>query len=92
MYDATGHLDGFVSFELPPGGCLLLALGDSAAEAGVTELARRLGLHKSTASRLLAEGVADAISFGRPFIANPDLVARIAGHLGRPVEVGRITT
>ncbi len=33
---------------------LLLALGDSQGSAGVTELARRLGLHKSTASRLLA--------------------------------------
>lgn len=33
---------------------LLLALGDSQGEAGVTELARRLGLHKSTASRLLS--------------------------------------
>jgi DNA-binding IclR family transcriptional regulator len=33
---------------------LLIALGDSQGEAGVTELARRLGLHKSTASRLLA--------------------------------------
>ena len=33
---------------------LLLALGELPAEAGVTELARRLGLHKSTASRLLA--------------------------------------
>ena len=33
---------------------LLLALGETAGEAGVTELARRLGLHKSTASRLLA--------------------------------------
>lgn len=33
---------------------LLLALGESQGEAGVTELARRLGLHKSTASRLLA--------------------------------------
>ncbi len=33
---------------------LLIALGDSHGEAGVTELARRLGLHKSTASRLLA--------------------------------------
>ena len=32
---------------------LLIALGDSPGEAGVTELARRLGLHKSTASRLL---------------------------------------
>jgi IclR family transcriptional regulator, acetate operon repressor len=33
---------------------LLLALGECPAEAGVTELARGLGLHKSTASRLLA--------------------------------------
>ncbi len=33
---------------------LLLALGECRGEAGVTELARRLGLHKSTASRLLA--------------------------------------
>jgi IclR family acetate operon transcriptional repressor len=33
---------------------LLIALGDTQGEAGVTELARRLGLHKSTASRLLA--------------------------------------
>lgn len=33
---------------------LLLALGDASSEVGVTELARRLGLHKSTASRLLA--------------------------------------
>ena len=37
-----------------PGVCVLLALGESQGEAGVTELARRLGLHKSTASRLLA--------------------------------------
>jgi IclR family transcriptional regulator, acetate operon repressor len=33
---------------------LLIALGDTPGLAGVTELARRLGLHKSTASRLLA--------------------------------------
>jgi len=33
---------------------LLLAFADFPAEAGVTELARKLGLHKSTASRLLA--------------------------------------
>jgi len=31
----------------------------------------------ATAHAKLAEGVADAISFGRPFIANPDLVARL---------------
>src|SRR5207249_1806875 len=33
---------------------LLLALGECKGATGVTELARRLGLHKSTASRLLA--------------------------------------
>lgn len=33
---------------------LLIALGNWDGEAGVTELARSLGLHKSTASRLLA--------------------------------------
>ncbi len=33
---------------------LLLALGDWDGEVGVTELARSLGIHKSTASRLLA--------------------------------------
>ena len=31
----------------------------------------------ASAEAKLAEGVADAISFGRPFIANPDLVARL---------------
>ena len=30
-----------------------------------------------SAAERMAEGVADAISFGRPFIANPDLVARL---------------
>lgn len=33
---------------------LLIALGEWDGEAGVTEIARRLGLHKSTASRLLS--------------------------------------
>jgi len=37
----------------------------------------------------LAEGVADAISFGRPFISNPDLVDRIwAGGALAPGDVG----
>ena len=34
----------------------------------------------------MAEGVADGISFGRPFIANPDLVHRIA--IGAPLSPG----
>jgi 2,4-dienoyl-CoA reductase-like NADH-dependent reductase (Old Yellow Enzyme family) len=35
----------------------------------------------STAEARLAEGLADAISFGRPFIGNPDLVARLRAGL-----------
>jgi 2,4-dienoyl-CoA reductase-like NADH-dependent reductase (Old Yellow Enzyme family) len=35
----------------------------------------------ASASAALDEGVADAISFGRPFISNPDLPLRLAQHL-----------
>lgn len=47
-------LDGDAVRSVDRAAALLIALGDSQGEAGVTELARRLGLHKSTASRLLA--------------------------------------
>jgi DNA-binding IclR family transcriptional regulator len=47
-------IDGNAVRSVDRAAALLLALGDSPGEAGVTELARRLGLHKSTASRLLA--------------------------------------
>ena len=47
-------LDGHAVRSVDRAAALLLALGACPAEAGVSELARRLGLHKSTASRLLA--------------------------------------
>ncbi len=47
-------LDGHGVRSVDRAAALLLALGQCPAEAGVSELARRLGLHKSTASRLLA--------------------------------------
>ncbi len=47
-------LDGNAVRSVDRAASLLLALGECQGEAGVTELARRLGLHKSTASRLLA--------------------------------------
>src|SRR3954467_2395621 len=47
-------LDGNAVRSVDRAAALLIALGESHGEAGVTELARRLGLHKSTASRLLA--------------------------------------
>ena len=31
-----------------------------------------------TAEAALGEGIADLVAFGQPFLANPDLVARIA--------------
>ena len=50
----TVAVDGNAVRSVDRAAALLLALGESQGEAGVTELARRLGLHKSTASRLLA--------------------------------------
>jgi DNA-binding IclR family transcriptional regulator len=47
-------LDGNAVRSVDRAASLLLALGECHGEAGVTELARSLGLHKSTASRLLA--------------------------------------
>ena len=47
-------LDGNAVRSVDRAASLLIALGDAEGDAGVTELARRLGLHKSTASRLLA--------------------------------------
>jgi 2,4-dienoyl-CoA reductase-like NADH-dependent reductase (Old Yellow Enzyme family) len=38
------------------------------------------GLTQDTATELLASGQADLVSFGRPFIANPDLVERFQHH------------
>jgi N-ethylmaleimide reductase len=35
------------------------------------------GYTRETAERELADGVADAVVFGKPFISNPDLVERL---------------
>jgi N-ethylmaleimide reductase len=43
-----------------------------------------------SARQRLAEGVADGISFGRPFISNPDLVHRLA--VGAPLSPGDVST
>jgi N-ethylmaleimide reductase len=37
------------------------------------------GFDRDSAEQALAEGRADLIGFGRPFLANPDLVARMKG-------------
>jgi 2,4-dienoyl-CoA reductase-like NADH-dependent reductase (Old Yellow Enzyme family) len=38
------------------------------------------GFDRKSAQRALDEGAADAVAFGKLFIANPDLVKRFAGH------------
>ena len=51
-------LDGNAVRSVDRAAALLLALGESHGEPGVTELASLLGLHKSTASRLSGSGIA----------------------------------
>jgi N-ethylmaleimide reductase len=48
------------------------------------------GYDEATARARMAEGVADGISFGRPFISNPDLARRIA--TGAPFNPGDVST
>ena len=44
----------------------------------------------TSAQAALDSGVADAISFGRPFIANPDLVQRL--RTGAPLNQADVAT
>jgi 2,4-dienoyl-CoA reductase-like NADH-dependent reductase (Old Yellow Enzyme family) len=45
---------------------------------------------RSSAEQRLVDGVADAISFGRPFLANPDLVERL--RTGAPLNGANVKT
>ena len=42
------------------------------------KLIGNVGMDAERANRLIGEGLADMVAFGRPFISNPDLVARLA--------------
>ncbi|MGX9105117.1 oxidoreductase, partial [Escherichia coli] len=46
-------------------------------EAGIPTIAVGAIFEADHANAIIASGRADAISFGRPFISNPDLVERI---------------
>ena len=41
-------------------------------------LIANVNMDRERGNRLIAEGLADLIAFGRPYIANPDLVQRFA--------------
>ncbi|MNT96051.1 N-ethylmaleimide reductase [compost metagenome] len=49
-----------------------------------------MGFTQESGNAILREGTADLVSFGAPFIANPDLVARFRYNLGLS-EVDRDT-
>src|ERR1700688_4791853 len=42
------------------------------------KLIANVGMTAERGSRLIAEGIADLVAFGRPYIANPDVVERLA--------------
>src|ERR1700690_1933975 len=76
-------LDGNAVRSVDRAASLLIALGETQGEAGVTELARRLGLHKSTASRLLAtlqkRGLVEQDDDSGKYRLRPAVV-RLGGH------------
>lgn len=49
------------------------------AEFGGVYIANE-GFTRESAEKAIADGVADAVAFGKSYIANPDLVARFAAH------------
>jgi len=71
---------------------LLLALGECQGATGVTELARRLGLHKSTASRLLAtlqrRGLVEQDESGKYRLGM--VVIRLAERAERSLDLRRL--
>lgn len=78
---------GYVATELGKRRIAFLSTREHAADSSLTPLLKQLfggivianeQFDKTTANQWLAAGKADAVAFGIPFIANPDLPARLA--------------
>lgn len=78
---------GYVATELGKRRIAFLSTREHAADNSLTPLLKQLfggavianeKFDKTTANQWIAEGKADAVAFGIPFIANPDLPARLA--------------
>lgn len=78
---------GYVATELGKRRIAFISTREHAASDSLTPLLKQLfgglvvaneGFDKAQANQWLAEGKADAIAFGVPFIANPDLPERLA--------------
>jgi 2,4-dienoyl-CoA reductase-like NADH-dependent reductase (Old Yellow Enzyme family) len=77
---------GYVATELGKRRIAFLSTREHAADNSLTPLLKQLfggvmianeQFDKTTANQWIAEGKADAVAFGIPFIANPDLPARL---------------
>ncbi|MDP4946351.1 MAG: alkene reductase [Alishewanella sp.] len=77
---------GFVASELSKRGIAFICSREAQAADSLGPKLKQLfgGVYinnekfdKATANKALAEGIADAVAFGVPYIANPDLVARM---------------
>lgn len=82
---------GYVARELGRRGLAFLFVRETSGEGALLpELKRRFGglciandgFDVESAQRMVAEGLADAMAFGRSYIANPDLVERIRRGAG----------
>jgi DNA-binding IclR family transcriptional regulator len=90
---ASAVLDGNAVRSVDRAASLLIALGEWDGEAGVTELARRLGLHKSTASRLLAtlqkRGLVQQDEYSGKYRLGLAMV-RLGGHAEKTLDLPSI--
>jgi len=91
--ELDGLLGGAAVRSVDRAASLLLALGEMSGPAGVTELARRLGLHKSTASRLLAtlerRGLVEQDEESGKYRLGLAVI-RLAQRAERTLDVGRL--
>jgi len=56
------------------------------------KLIANVGMTAERGNRLIAEGLADLVAFGRPYIANPDLVGGSRPALRLPKSTGKPST
>jgi DNA-binding IclR family transcriptional regulator len=86
-------LNGYAVRSVDRAASLLIALGEAPGEAGVSELARLLGLHKSTASRLLSTlqrtGLVEQDEDTGKYRLGP-VVVRLGGSAERSLDLGCI--
>ena len=75
------HLSGFSKSDTPSSVEAVMDMAAHFREIYNGKLMINRGFDAKNAARAVAEGITDMVSFGIPFIANPDLVARFRKNL-----------